>query len=282
MSISIKHALARVAVLEAHSPTPELDVQVLLAHVLKQTRAYLYTWPERCLDDDQALAFEALLQRRASGEPVAYLTGRKEFWSLPLHVTPSTLIPRPDTELLVEIALELYPGDIPVRVADLGTGTCAIALALGSERPDWTVVATDREEGALQVAEQNRAALGLQNVTLLNSDWFASLTGQTFDLIVSNPPYIEEQDVHLDQGDVRFEPRTALVSGADGLADLRSIIAGASEHLRPQGWLALEHGFQQAEAVRALLTESGFLEVQTRTDLAGLERVTLARNPTTS
>lgn len=258
------------------SPTPRLDAELLLADALGKPRSYLRTWPERELDGEQLALFQSNLQRRRQGEPVAYILGHQGFWSLDLEVAPHTLIPRPDTELLVETALELLPA-MPLSVLDLGTGTGAIALALASERPAWQVTGVDRVADAVALAERNRLRLQLDNASFLHSHWFSALAGQRFALILSNPPYIRADDQHLAQGDVRFEPSSALVAGCDGLDDIRAIIQAAPAHLLPGGWLLLEHGFDQAEAVRALLAAGGFAEVHSRRDLAGHERISLGR-----
>ena len=258
------------------SPTPRLDAELLLADALRKPRSYLRTWPERELDGEQLTRFQASLQRRRQGEPVAYILGHQGFWSLDLEVAPHTLIPRPDTELLVETALELLPAT-PLSVLDLGTGTGAIALALASERPAWQVTGVDRVEDAVALAERNRQRLQLGSVRFLLSHWFSALAEQRYGLILSNPPYIRADDQHLDQGDVRFEPSSALVAGRDGLDDIRAIIQAAPAHLLPGGWLLLEHGFDQAEAVRELLVAGGFVEVHSRRDLGGHERISLGR-----
>ncbi|MFI8744848.1 peptide chain release factor N(5)-glutamine methyltransferase [Pseudomonas sp. NPDC077186] len=258
------------------SPTPRLDAELLLAAALNKPRSYLRTWPEREPDDEQQALFDAYLQRRRAGEPVAYILGHQGFWSLDLEVASHTLIPRPDTELLVESALELLPAT-PLAALDLGTGSGAIALALASERPAWRVTGVDRVAEAVALAERNRQRLKLDNAEFLHSHWFSALAGRCYDLILSNPPYIRADDHHLDQGDVRFEPSSALVSGADGLDDIRAIIQAAPAHLQPGGWLLLEHGFDQAEAVRALLAGAGFAEVDSRRDLAGHQRISLGR-----
>ncbi len=258
------------------SPSPRLDAELLLAHALGQSRSYLRTWPEREPVAAQCAAFAALLERRRAGEPVAYLLGRQGFWSLDLEVAPHTLIPRPDTELLVETALTLGPGG-PARVLDLGTGTGAIALALACERPAWQVLGVDRVSEAVQLAERNRARLGLGNVRFVESVWFSTLGGERFALIVGNPPYIAADDRHLNEGDVRFEPASALVAGEDGLDDIRRIVAEAPEHLEAGGWLLLEHGYDQAEAVRALFAARGFAAVESRRDLGGHQRITLGQ-----
>jgi len=258
------------------SPTARLDAELLLAAALGKSRSYLHTWPEKIVSSEAALAFSDFLVRRRGGEPVAYILGQQGFWKLDLEVAPHTLIPRPDTELLVEAALELLPAT-PARVLDLGTGSGAIALALANERPAWNVTAVDRVPEAVALAERNRQRLGLNNATVLSSHWFSALDGQRFHLIISNPPYIASSDPHLAQGDVRFEPASALVAGADGLDDLRLIIAQAPKHLEADGWLMLEHGYDQAEAVRELLSAQGFSDVHSRTDLGGHQRISLGR-----
>ncbi|MFK8329725.1 peptide chain release factor N(5)-glutamine methyltransferase [Pseudomonas sp. BJa5] len=258
------------------SPTARLDVELLLAAAIGKSRSYLHTWPERIVSSEAALTFAGYLQRRRSGEPVAYILGQQGFWNLDLEVAPHTLIPRPDTELLVETALELLPPS-PVRVLDLGTGTGAIALALASERANWQVTAVDRVLEALALAERNRQRLQLDNVQVLNSHWFSAIEGERFDLIISNPPYIAAEDPHLVAGDVRFEPSSALVAGVDGLDDLRTIISQAPAHLQPGGWLLLEHGYDQAVAVRELLALHDFEQIESRVDLGGHERISLGR-----
>lgn len=260
------------------SPTARLDAELLLAAALGKPRSYLHTWPEKIVSSEAALTFAHYLQRRRAGEPVAYILGQQGFWKLDLEVAPHTLIPRPDTELLVETALDLLPAT-PATVLDLGTGSGAIALALASERPAWQVKAVDRVLEAVALAERNRQRLQLENVSVLNSHWFSALAGQHFDLIISNPPYIAAGDVHLAEGDVRFEPESALVAGADGLDDIRHIVAEAAAHLNAGGWLMLEHGYDQAAAVRDLLQIAGFEQIESRQDLGGHERITLGRLP---
>lgn len=271
--MTIQEALQR-AMASLPGDSPKLDAEVLLGFVLGQSRTYLYTWPERELSATQQSLLEELVARRASGTPVAYLVGEREFWSLPLQVNEHTLIPRPETELLVEQALARLPRS--GRALDLGTGTGAIALALVSERPDAEIWAVDASREALKVARANVERLGLP-VQLVHSDWFAQLSGQRFHLIVSNPPYIAEADPHLGQGDVRFEPLTALASGRDGLADIRQIVARAPAHLHPGGWLLFEHGYDQGAPVRELLTQAGFSGVETVQDYGGNDRVTLGQ-----
>lgn len=255
-------------------PSPRLDAEVLLACVLNVSRTHLYAWPEKKLSPAQAADFQALVARRAAGEPVAYLTGQREFHSLPLQVTPAVLIPRPETELLVEVALDHLPAD--GRVVDLGTGSGAVALAMARQRPGCEIIATDRSPAALQVAQTNARQLHI-HIHWVAADWLAAFAPLRARLIVSNPPYIRAHDPHLRQGDVRYEPRQALVAGEDGLMALRYIIAAARAHLQPQGWLWLEHGYDQEAAVQALLRRHGYAAIATHRDLAGLPRVSGGR-----
>ena len=268
IDIALRQARARLAPGEA---------ELLLVHVLGRSHAWLYAHGTDVLAPGDEARFAELVARRVAGEPVAYLTGRRGFWSLDLQVGPGTLIPRPETELLVELALERLPADVPVRVADLGTGSGAIALAIASERPAARVVATDASAAALEVARANAGALGLSRVEFRHGDWFAPLAGERYDLVASNPPYIADGDPHLGQGDLRHEPASALASGPDGLADLRALVGAAPVHLQPGGWLLLEHGHDQGAAVRVLLHEAAFGEVATAVDLEGRERVSLGR-----
>ena len=261
------------------SPTARLDAELLLAAALGKPRSFLHTWPERIVSTEAALAFAGYLQRRRTGEPVAYILGQQGFWKLDLEVAPHTLIPRPDTEMLVEAALELVPAFAPAQVLDLGTGTGAIGLALANDRQQWKITAVDRVTEAVALAERNRQRLQLDNAEVLNSHWFSALEGRQFDLIISNPPYIAETDPHLSMGDVRFEPGSALTSGPDGLDDLRTIISEAPAYLSPGGWLLLEHGYDQGPAVRELLIRHGFERIQTRRDLGEHERITFGCVP---
>ena len=255
------------------------EAELLLCHVLGRDRAWLFAHANDALDVDAARRFDELLQRRVAGEPVAYLIGSRGFWTLDLAVSADTLFPRPDTETLVEQVLARLSADQTCEVADLGTGSGAIALALASERPAWRLHAVDASEAALEVAGRNRDQLRLANVSLHLGDWLQPLDGLRLDAIVSNPPYIEDDDPHLSQGDLRFEPRMALASGADGLDAIRNIVRQTPSHLKPSGWLLLEHGWWQGEAVRALLDAAGFAEVATVPDLEGRDRVSLGRWP---
>lgn len=274
--------------LDAGASSARIEVQCLLQEVLQVNRAYLLTHAERVLDAGEYARYSALLERRMNGEPVAYLLGVREFYGLDFKVTPDTLIPRPDTELLVDLALQRMPSaglavtlsrkgekGAEFRVLDMGTGSGAIALSIAHARPDARVVAVDASVAALNVARENARRLKIGNIQLLHSDWFSALTGERFDLIVSNPPYIEADDVHLSQGDLRFEPASALVSGGDGLDDIRRICEQAKNFLNPGGWLMFEHGYNQAVRVRDLLQQAGFTEVASLPDLSGIERVTL-------
>ncbi len=257
-----------------------LEAELLLAHVLAYPRSGLYAHPEAVPTPAQAAAFEALLVRRIAGEPMAYLLGRRGFWTLELAVGPACLIPRPETELLLEQALLRIPQDAVSEVADLGTGSGALALALAQERPRARVLASDASAGALALAHANAQRLGLASrVRCVRGDWFEAVAGLRFHVIVSNPPYLAADDPHLQQGDLRHEPRAALVSGAEGLDALRTLAAGAPAHLHPHGWLLLEHGAGQGQAVRALLAARGFAQVSSVRDLQAHERVTLGQWP---
>ncbi len=257
-----------------------IEVQALLRRALGSvSRAWLMTHAEQALTAEQAAEFRALIERRLAGEPVAYILGRREFYGLAFAVTPAVLIPRPDTEILVEAALRCIPERQPCRVLDLGTGSGAVAIAIAIQRPRAGVVGVDGSPAALALAARNAAALGAGNLTLMPSDWFSALQGEVFEVIVGNPPYIAVDDPHLVQGDLRFEPREALVSGRDGLDAIRCIVAQVPAHLAAGGWLLLEHGYDQAETVAELLRAQGFAEVGHVADLAGIWRVTLGRRP---
>lgn len=269
---TVRALLAEACRRLAESPSPRADVDALMQHVLGRDRTWLRLHENDALRPEDAARFEAALLRRERGEPVAYITGSRGFWTLDLMVDAATLVPRSDTEILVEWATELLPPAAPARVVDLGTGSGAIALAIARERSGAAVTAVDASSAALDVARRNGARLGLV-VEFLVSDWFAALSGRQFELVVANPPYIAEDDPHLAEGDLRFEPSSALVAGEQGLRDLRHIISAAPEHLIPGGWLLLEHGFDQAAAVRDMLEARGFAAVTTRRDFGGNERI---------
>ncbi|MFM5654662.1 peptide chain release factor N(5)-glutamine methyltransferase [Aeromonas veronii] len=281
--MQIQQARAHIMTVLAGGESPRADADALLCHLLDCRRSYLMTWPERELDADQQAILQGWLARRLNGEPIAHLVGEREFWSLPLKVSPATLIPRPDTEVLVEQALTKIPQG-PCAVLDLGTGTGAIALALKSERPEVDVWAVDRMADAAALARENSAALGLP-IEVRDGSWFEPLgepdrdNTPRFAVIVSNPPYIDGADPHLEQGDVRFEPRSALVADDAGLADIRHIVAHAPAYLLTDGWLLLEHGWDQGESVRQLLRDGGYREVATVRDYGDNDRVTLGLCP---
>ncbi|WP_035478620.1 peptide chain release factor N(5)-glutamine methyltransferase [Aliagarivorans taiwanensis] len=257
--------------------SPAVDARVLLQHVLDCEQSYLLTWPERELTPAQWHTFQQLIEQREQGHPVAHLTGLREFWSMLLEVNSTTLIPRPDTEVLVEETLKRVEDPADSSIVDLGTGTGAIALALASELPKATVYAGELQAQAVELATRNAKRQGLERVDIRQGSWLAPFAGLQFNVIVSNPPYIDAQDVHLGEGDVRFEPLTALVAEEHGLADIRAIIATAPDYLRPGGWLLFEHGYQQAQAVQSLLEKAGFVQCFTSQDYAGLDRVTGAQ-----
>ncbi|MDE1326311.1 peptide chain release factor N(5)-glutamine methyltransferase [Vibrio aestuarianus] len=276
-SIEIALKAVTTQLQESGSDSPSVDAAVLMCHVLDKPRSYLLTWPEKLLTAEQQQHFEQLLSRRLAGEPIAYIVGEREFWSLPLKVAPSTLIPRPDTERLVEVALA-KSNQIDGDILDLGTGTGAIALALASELPGRRVVGVDLRPEAQALATENAQRLAITNVTFLQGSWFEPIEpGTKFALIVSNPPYIEENDPHLTQGDVRFEPLSALVAKDNGLADIKYITEYARGYLQPQAWLVFEHGYDQGQAVREILVSLGYHNVVTEKDYAGNDRVTLGQ-----
>lgn len=275
---TVAEALRRAKELTAVSDSPRLDVELLLTRVLSKERVWLYTWPETELNESQQTEFERALSRRRQGEPIAHIIGEREFWSLSLTVNASTLIPRPDSERLVELALDLTDKAPSGRALDLGTGTGALALAFASERPDWAVTALDASTSAVELARHNARRLGLERVKCLHSDWYAALNmDDRYDLIMSNPPYIADSDPHLHRGDVRFEPRSALVAERHGLADIEHIVNLSPRHLLPGGWLLIEHGWEQGRAVRDLFAVRGFRAVRTEQDLNERDRVTLGQ-----
>ena len=275
---SIKATL-QIASSQLKTEAAAFEAQLLLQYVLGVNRAWLIAHEHDVLQPNIQVVFEALLNRRLAGEPIAYILGGREFYGLDLLVTPDTLIPRPDTETLVDAALAKILDNPNQSILDLGTGTGAIALAVAKHRPKVYVVAVDASAAALEVAKKNAASLAITNVRLMLSDWFDALAGERFDLIVSNPPYIEQNDVHLTEGDVRFEPISALTSGADGLDDIRHIVADCLIYLKPQGWLLIEHGYNQADLVADLMAEAGLVSIETIKDFGGNNRVTIAKNP---
>lgn len=272
--IEIKRALRQAAVnLAKTSPTPQLDAEILLCHVLKKNRTYLYAYSEHVLDTTSYQLFESFIQKRIEGLPIAYLTQEREFWSLPLCVTSDTLIPRPETELLIERTLSLLGHRSHCSVLELGTGSGAISIALATERPEWKILAVDISKPALSVAQKNIERHQLHNITLMASDWFQAIPDQTFDLILSNPPYLALHDPHQHQGDLRYEPKQALVSGEDGLDDIHKIIKASRHYLVTGGLLLLEHGYNQAQAVKACLLREKYHDIQCWQDTAGIDRV---------
>ena len=271
--------LLRDAAAALDSESPRADAELLLSRAVNQSRSWLFAHPEAIVSEDQAGVFLSMLEQRRRGEPVAQILGVREFWSLELRVTRDTLIPRPETELLVELALQRLPEALPVRVLDLGTGTGAVALALAHERSLAELTAIDVSARTLAVAQANAERLHLGNIRFLLGNWFSAVRDERYDMIVSNPPYIAEGDPHLMQGDLRFEPLAALASGPDGLDAIRLIANESPRHLRVGGWLLLEHGFDQGAAVRSLLGTAGFANVATMADIAGLDRVTCGQLP---
>lgn len=281
--LTIAACLQQASQLLAVSDSPRLDVEILLAHALEKNRTYLFTWPDKTLSAKQWQTFDNYFHRRLAGEPVAHIIGEREFWSLPLFVDNTTLIPRPDTELLVETVLDIFAGDSPEKrrsLLDLGTGTGAIVLALASEKKHWHCLGVDKESAAVALAEKNRAHLQLANVQITQSDWFSALTEMSFDIIVSNPPYIDPADPHLQQGDVRYEPLSALIADNHGLADIELIVAQSQRHLKADGWLLVEHGYEQGAAVRNLFSQFNYRAVNTLRDMGGNERVTIGQKAT--
>ena len=277
---TLRTAASRLqAALRLDRDEARLEARILVAHALGVDRAWLIAHDRDALAAHQAAAIQALIARREQGEPVAHLLGEKEFYGRLFQVTPDVLIPRPETELLVEAALARLPKEQPLHILDLGTGSGCVAITLALERPLARVVAVDRAPAALAIARNNARRLGAANVEFIRSDWYAELGVKKFDMIVSNPPYIAAGDPHLHRGDLRFEPNSALAAGTVGLDAIRAILSGAAAHLEPGGWLLLEHGFDQGVQVAALLARHGFGHIRTLRDLAGLERISLGRRP---
>lgn len=277
-ALDVKQLVNQAALSLGDPDTARLDAELLLAHITGNDRSWIHAHSDSTLSADHTREFERLIRRRSEGIPVAYLTGQCEFWSLPLRVTPQTLIPRPETEHLVEQALLLMPENSELEIADLGTGCGAVALAIASERPACRILAADIAATAVQVARHNARSLQLTNLVFVNSNWLKAIN-KMFDVIVSNPPYVQETDPHLLNGDVRHEPRLALAAGDDGLSSIRCIITEARDKLRPGGWLLLEHGYEQGRAVRELFAIAGYNRIDTCNDLAGHERVTAGQRP---
>jgi release factor glutamine methyltransferase len=265
--------------LQTASDSWQLDTEILLAAVLEKQRDYLHTWPDTELTLEQAQTFERAMQRRERGEPVAYLVGKQGFWDIEVVVNEHVLIPRPETELLVESAIALYQNRFneSMRVADLGTGSGAIALALANTFPRWCITAIDVSEAALAVAKANARRLRLNNVEFSLASWCDGFDGEQFDLIISNPPYVAPDDRHLEQGDIRFEPKSALIAEEDGLAEIKKIAQQSATHLKEDAWLLLEHGYSQAPQVQDIFANCGFQNIVCRQDLAGLDRMTQAQ-----
>jgi len=272
------HAANQLNTQNADAESAAFEAQLLLQSVLNVNRAWLIAHENDDLDEKLNGLFQTHIARRLNGEPIAYILGKREFYGLELIVTPDTLIPRPDTEILVEVALAKILQD-KINVLDLGTGTGAIALAIAKNRPQANLIAVDASSAALQVATKNAQQLALTNVEFILSNWFENLNDMRFDVIVSNPPYIAQNDVHLSQGDLRFEPASALASGADGLNDIRQIVANSLIYLKPQGWLMLEHGYDQAAQVQDLMADTGLVNIETFKDFGGNDRVTIGKNP---
>ncbi len=260
--------------LSSSKDVPQLEAQVLLAHVLGCTRAHLYTWPEEEVPPEKAQAYQALIQRRQQHEPIAYLIGHKEFWSLSFDVTQDTLIPRADTELLVQVVLDHLP-ESPQEVVDIGTGSGVIACTLAHSRPQWQLYGLDVSLKAINIARKNAHNLKIENVQFIESDWLQGLAPKSYDAIIGNPPYIRQGDVHLIHGDLPFEPQIALTPGPSGLEAFQAILAQAPAFLKPKGLIAFEHGFDQGSAVRNLLQHNGYQDIQTFQDYSGNDRVTI-------
>ena len=275
MPDSVKNLVAQAAAqLADHSPSPELDAEVLLCRCLRKPRSYLRAWPEQTVAADINQAFQALIAQRQQGLPIAYLTGSREFWSRDFYVNQHVLIPRPDTELLIELSLQQLPVDRAAKIIDLGVGSGIVAITLAAERPHAQVIGVDKDRQAIAVAEKNAAQWQTANLRLLVSDWFTAVPDTDFDLIVSNPPYIAAEDQHLQQGDVRFEPRSALISPENGLQDIRLIAEQARNHLKPGGRLLIEHGYDQPQAVQTIFSAFNYQAIATHSDLSGQPRVT--------
>jgi release factor glutamine methyltransferase len=274
--LNIKKQLFSASIeLSANSDNPRLDAEILLCNVLGKDRSYLFAWPEKDLTPQQSATFVQLIKQRKLGKPIAYLTSTREFWSMTFNVNNAVLIPRHDTEVLVEKALHLISNIKSPKILELGTGSGCIACAISSERPDACIIATDLSKAALEVCNNNVSKFALNNIAVVQGSWFQAIdANEKYNLIISNPPYIEENDKHLYQGDLPSEPETALHSGPDGLNAIRSIIQSAPKHLKPNGWLALEHGYNQSHTIQQMMKQSGFLQLFTDNDLSNTPRIT--------
>mgnify|MGYP001043518960 CR=1 FL=1 len=276
--MNIRQAIAdAIDRLSQTSDSARLDAECLLAHTLRCDRSHLIAWPDKLLETDQLEQFESLLEQRVHGTPIAYLTGSREFWSLDMEVSNNTLIPRPETETLVEYVLEHFPADLSFKLLDAGTGSGAIAVAIASERPSWQVVASDIDQASLALAGRNAHKNKIENIRLIHSDWFSEIGEHDFDIIISNPPYIAEHDPHLSRGDVRFEPRRALTSGTHGMDAIEHLCQHAEKHLKPGGRLIVEHGYDQADSVYECFQRNGFINIEQIRDLGGHIRMTAGR-----
>jgi release factor glutamine methyltransferase len=277
---TIKTILAHAAnTLANHSDSPLLDAEVLLGFVLGKPRTYLRAWCDNTLTDEQLTAFAVLIKQRQQGTPIAYLAGTREFWSRDFRVTPEVLIPRPDTELLIELSLELIPENQAIKLIDLGTGSGIIAVTLAAERPNAHAIAVDASLAALAIAQYNARQHQLTDIEFYQSDWFTNVPKSLFDLVISNPPYIDPEDEHLQQGDVRFEPKSALIADNKGLSDIQIIADEARRYLKPLGHLLIEHGYNQAPQVQAIFNALAYDKVQSYRDLSGQARVTYGQKP---
>lgn len=276
--MNIRQTLQQASLhLTESSPSATVDAQVLLSHVLQCNSAHLLAWPEKELTDVQKETYEQLIQQRQQGIPVAHLTGKREFWSLDFSVNNSTLIPRPETETLVEFILTNFADREHLKLLDMGTGTGAIAIAVASEKPGWQIVASDVSDAALELARKNAHNHQCHNISFVKSDWFNNIPFHDFDIIVSNPPYIAADDPHLSQGDVRFEPKTALTSGSTGMDDIEQICLHAKDHLTKNGWLIVEHGYNQEQLLARCFTKNGFTQVTQQQDLSGHTRMSAGK-----
>ena len=278
-NLTIREALKHASNRLHDSDTSELDSEVLLAYLLKKNRSYFRAWPDRTLSTDELDAYQQLIERRKNGQPIAYLTGEREFWSRSFIVSPDVLIPRPDTELLIDITQQKFTPSQSFSILDLGTGSGAIAITLALEFPNASVTAVDSSTKALAIANKNSQRLNSHQLEFVQSDWFKQVPTQAFDLIVSNPPYICQTDPHLLDGDVRFEPNSALIAMDEGLLDIKNIISNAPKYLKPYGILLFEHGYQQGTAVKSLLESLGFKSIEQFKDIQGHTRATLGNKP---